>query len=160
MLSYISRFEKSYTFQRWYCCSLTYFIWQILCYCLLYNPSMSWYIAKHLEAWFWICFSLSMWKIIVQYYLRIYDILLFRCDSANKKIPNRMLEKQDWKFYVKSTVQSILLWAAFFQCLQLRRNSCPELTDCLKIFFLWCKLISKEFCKGESYFWVFLEVML
>lgn len=72
-----------------------------------------------------------------------------------------MPEKQDWKFYVNGTVQSILLWAAFFQCLdELRRNSCLEFTDCLKIFFLWCKLISKEFCKGESYFWLFLEVML
>lgn len=89
MLSYVSCFEKSYIFQRWYCGSLTYFIWQILCYCLLYNPPMSWYIEKHLEAWFLICFSLSMWKIIVQYYLRIYDILFFRYESTNKKNPNQ-----------------------------------------------------------------------
>lgn len=144
MLSCLGCFEKSYIFQRWYCGFLTYFIWQILCYCLLYNPPMSWYIENHLEAWFWICFSLSMWKIIVQYYLRISDIWFFRYDSTNKKIPTRIPEKQDWKFYVSGTVQNILLWAAFFQCLdELRRNSCPELTDCLKTFFLWCKLISK-----------------
>lgn len=87
MLSHIGCFEKSYIFQRWYCCSLTYFVWQILCYCLLYNPPMSWYTENHLEARFGICFSLSMWKITVQYYLRIYDTLIFRYDNTNKKNP-------------------------------------------------------------------------